>query len=232
MDELLLIGGREYVRLSRAERMFDLKFLNQIKDLSKTDRINFFSSDLKNLIGHFDEPFNDTYSWYVCTRTPSYERVQSVGPPDSNFHIEKRSYSEISPKIREEIISYWNLQYVELIQAGRAPDQKADLRSSIITTLSEGTHIFYRKEDRLVGHGAFVDDVNEVLGLPNLYVHLWTNQNELQETRRAVLAHYFSELKAFNRALTAGIAVNNRKSLRIFGINGFEPMVLSMGVYR
>lgn len=232
LDELFPIDSYEYVRLSNIARLFDQEFLLQLKHQSKTDRINVFNPDIKSLVGQFKEPFADTYSWYVFIKTPPQRNISQKDSIKNELIVEKLHHTSLRTQDQDELINYWTQQYVENIQQARSRAQKIDIAASLLDTLGEGTHFLYRKNGRLVGHGAYVEDSNEVLLLHNHYVHLWTNQLEPIDTRRAVLKHFFAHLNNSKLALTAGIAVNNKKSLRVFSNNAFEPAMLSIGVYR
>ncbi len=225
-----MIDGNECVMLSSIDDAFKRGTFSNLICKSSTGRLNFFSPDLERITQSFPEQAPNTYSWFVFARDVTLPIDQPVAIT-ANFNIEELDSSQLNGTDRDLIISAWNSQYVNQIQGARSTEQKVDLLQSIQTTLSEGKHLLFRNKGVLVGHASYVDDLNPVLQLPNYYLHVWTDQLQESSIRAQVLANFFARTRKLDKALTAGIAVNNYKSIRTFTRAGFLPRVLSIGIY-
>ncbi|HUP57352.1 MAG TPA: hypothetical protein VM598_07870, partial [Bdellovibrionota bacterium] len=168
---------------------------------------------------------DQTYSWLLLIEEKSRPPFTSKAAPLSP---EVRDHTELDPPTRASLETAWRDDYLKGVASAYSHEIRDDIWQSYGTTLSEGTHLLYRKDGRLIGHAAYVTDVQEILGIENYYLHIWVDRSEDKSVRSSIHADFFSRIRAMDRPGMAGISVLNQPSLNLFLRNGYIPRLLSI----
>jgi hypothetical protein len=223
-DQLSVSREYEILRPSSLSNASNPSYLAPFIRQSQTGRINLWSPDLTPLT-NFREPSHQTYSWLLLIEEKSRPSFASKASPLSP---EVLPHTELDPATRASLESAWRDDYLKGAASPYSQEIRDDIWLSYATTLSEGTHLLYRRNDKLIGHAAYVTDVQEILGIENYYLHIWVDRREERSVRSSIHADFFSRIRAMDRPGMAGISVLNQPSLSLFLRNGYVPKLLSI----
>lgn len=219
-------GQNEMVTLPSWHLLEDRFFLEQIWDQAHSSRINFFSPDLAESIPYLKEYSADTFSFFVV-----FGDKNRRNPFELDFNVQDLTEvctDVLSQESIDVLMRFWQQDYIDTILQGYSQKIKERQRKSMQERLLEGGHRLYLQENRILGHGCWVPDIQSITGTHCLYFHQWIRLGTQKEYRKTIHQRFFRVLFSQSSLPMSGVAIANQHSLKHLMKNGINPVFLSM----